>query len=136
MSYICQKLSRDATVVIKEDGCEAYHPPTTDEAWKLAERFLNQSPKSKKVLLLTMVSKYKDSLNADYIRFFDDDGKFLIEKAGSFAPSPNVDFNYVDTVYIAYFIRDFRTGELHFPKTREEAWQLIGKLLPRDLVGK
>ena len=123
--------------LIKKDGdSETYYPATTNKAWELAESFItNQASQSKRIPLLTMAKKYKDTPNADFLRFFNDNCTLLIENV----PSPktnNADMAQSSTVQVAYFVRDFKTGEIYFPKTSVEAWNLVKKLLPQDLVKK
>lgn len=133
------KNSNGIMLIKKEGDSETYYPATTNKAWKLAENFLtNQHVSNKKKLLLTMAKKYKNTPNADFIRFFDDNGTLLIENLpflGAGASCSN-EAKLASAVQVAYFVRDFKTKELYFPKTSHEAWTLIKKLLPKELVKK
>lgn len=127
------------SLIKKEGDSETYYPATTNKAWELAESFLtSQEFQSERISLLTMAKKYKDSPNADFLRFFNDNGTLLIENV----PSLGTEITCEDegtpssVAQVAYFVKDFKTGEIYFPKTSTDAWTLVKKLLPRNLVRK
>lgn len=114
-----------------------YYPITTDKAWQLAERFITNKPQQyKKILLLVMAKKYKDTPNADFLRFYDD-GVLLIENVPSIGNESNSDeSNSFIAVQVAYFMRDLMSDEIYFPQTLDEARTLVKQLLSKELIEK
>ncbi len=109
----------------EESDCEIYRPSTMDEAWKLAESFVeNQFDSYKKTNLILVAKKYKNNPNVDIIKFLTKNDELFIEKI----PSDGLDFN--DDVFTSYYVKDCKTGNAYYPQTTKETWQLVDDLMP------